>query len=189
MAHRWSKGLPTQYGDLVVGTLDASLHGVAISVKNAPGQVRYMRGMRYEGVVTVVTFDDTPEVQVHREALGAPMTMRSLWKLYDLLDKTVLLLNDCMPVIFALHKGSRSPELQQAAEQVGKEAGCWVLAQHIPGVQLIAERVDGGSREGTLRLAGPACTGSTRAAIGDGAEAAVVDGRLSDSDGDLNAFG
>jgi hypothetical protein len=46
--------------------------------------------MRYEGVVTVVTFDDTPEVQVHREALGAPMTMRLLWKLYDLLDKTVL---------------------------------------------------------------------------------------------------
>jgi hypothetical protein len=60
VAHRWSKGLPTQYGDLVVGTWDASLHGVAISVKNAPGQVRYMRGMRYEGVVTVVTFDDTP---------------------------------------------------------------------------------------------------------------------------------
>ena len=120
--YRWSRGLPTQYGDVVVGTWDASLHGVAISLKDAPGRVRYMQGMRYEGVTTIVTFEDTPEAQVHREALGAPMTMRLLRRTFDLRGKTVLLLNDCTPVIFALRKGSRSPVLQQAAEEVCREA-------------------------------------------------------------------
>jgi hypothetical protein len=51
--------------------------------------------------------------------------------------------------------------LQRAAEDVCKEAleaGCRVLALHVPGVQ----RIDGGSREGAIRLAGPACTQRTR---------------------------
>ena len=33
---------------------------------------------------------------------------------------------------------------------------------HVPGEQLIAEGIDGGSQEGALRLAGPACTSETR---------------------------
>ena len=37
-----------------------------------------------------------------------------------------------------------------------------VLNMHVPGEQLIAEGIDGGSREGALRLAGPACTSETR---------------------------
>ncbi len=34
---RWSKGLPTQYGDLVVATWDASVHGIALSIAIRPG--------------------------------------------------------------------------------------------------------------------------------------------------------
>ncbi len=64
-----------------------------------------------------------------------------------------------------------SPQLQAAAEAVtvfrgGLEAGVErVLCMHVPGVQLIAEGVDGGSREGTLRLAGPVCTSEARREI------------------------
>ena len=93
------------------------------------------------------------------------MAMRLLRRLFNLRNRTVLLRNDCLPVIFALRKGSPSQVLQKAAEDVCKEAleaGCRVLALHVPGVQLIDERIDGGSREGALRLAGPACTQRTR---------------------------
>jgi hypothetical protein len=81
---RWSKGLPNQYGDLVVATWDASVHGIALSVSIRPGQVYRLEGMRFDGVSTIVTFEDTPEAQVHREAAGAPMAMRLLRRLFDL---------------------------------------------------------------------------------------------------------
>ena len=76
--------------------------------------------------------------------------------------------NDCLPVIFALRKGSASPVMKKAAEDTCKkalEAGCRLVYLHVPGVQLIAEQIDGGSREGALRLAGPACTRRTRSEI------------------------
>ena len=65
-----------------------------------------------------------------------------------------MLRNDCLPVIYALEKGSNSPQLQAAAEAACREAleaGVKkVLCMHIPGDQLIAEGIDGGSREGAL---------------------------------------
>ena len=88
---------------------------------------------------------------------------------FDLRNRTVLLCNDCLLVIFAIRKGSPSQVLQKAADDVCKEAleaGCRVLALHVPGVQLIDdERIDGGSREGALRLAGSAGTQRTRSKI------------------------
>jgi hypothetical protein len=101
---RWSKGLPTQYGDLVVATWDASVHGIALSIAIKPGQVYQLEGMRFDGVSTIVTFEDTPEVQAHREAAGAPMAMRLLRRLFNLRDRTVLLRNDCLPVILPYEK-------------------------------------------------------------------------------------
>ena len=98
------------------------------------------------------------------------MVMRLLRRLFDLRGKSVILRNDCLPVIFALQKGSQSPQLQRAAEAVCKEAlevGCKVFPLHVPGVQLIAERVDGGSREGAERLLGPACSAHTRRVMDD----------------------
>ncbi len=69
---------------------------------------------------------------------------------------------------YALQKGSSSPQLQEAAEAVCREAleaGCRIFALHVPGVQLIAEGVDGGSREGAARLQGPVCSASLRALV------------------------
>ena len=50
MHFRWSGGLQTQYGDVVVETWDASRHGIAISVTVSalPGQVYHMEGMCFE---------------------------------------------------------------------------------------------------------------------------------------------
>ena len=167
--YRWQRGLLTPYGDLVVGTWDAADTGVAIAVSIAPGVVYRLSGMRFEGVSTIVTFEDTPEAQVHREAAGAPMVMRLLRRLFNLEGLTVLLRNDCAPVIYALQKGSSSARLQLAAEAVCREGleakVARILYLHVPGVQLIAEGVDGGSREGALRLLGPACTAGTREKI------------------------
>jgi hypothetical protein len=58
--------------------------------------------------------------------------------------------------------------MKKAAEDTCKKAlvaGCRLVFLHVPGVQLIAEQIDGGSREGALRLAGPACTRRTRSEI------------------------
>jgi hypothetical protein len=118
---QWSERLPTQYGDLVVATCDASVHRIALSIAIRPDQVNRLECMRFDGVSTIVTFEDTPEAQVHREAAGAPMAMRLLRRLFNLRNRTVLLRNDCLPVIFALRKGSPSQVLQRAAEDVGKE--------------------------------------------------------------------
>ena len=92
--------------------------------------------------------------------------MRLLRRILDMRGRSALRRNDCLPVIYALEKGSNSPQLQAAAEAVCREAleaGVKkVLYMHVPGEQLIAEGIDGSSREGALRLAGPACTSETR---------------------------
>ena len=167
--YRWMRGLVTPYNHLVVATWDAARTGVAIAVSIAPGVIYRLAGMAYEGVSTIVTFEETPEAQAHREAAGAPMVMRLVRRLFDMRGRSILLRNDCFPVIYALEKGSGSPQLQAAAEAVCREAleaGMErVLCMHVPGTQLIAEGIDGGSREGAMRLAGPACSTETRTQI------------------------
>ena len=81
-----------------------------------------LEGMKFEGVSTIVTFEETPDTQAHREAAGAPMAMRLLRRIFDMRGRSVLLGNDCLPVIYALEKGSNSPQLQAAAEAVCREA-------------------------------------------------------------------
>ena len=98
---------------------------------------------------------------MHREAAGAPMAMRLLKRLFSMRGRTVLMRNDCDPVIHALRKGSPSPQLQAASELVckeGVEMKTRLFFLHVPGTQLILEGVDGGSREGAERLLGPSCT-------------------------------
>ena len=55
-----SKGLPTQYGDLVVATCDASVHGIALIIAIRPDHVNRMECMRFDRVSTIITFEDTP---------------------------------------------------------------------------------------------------------------------------------
>ena len=167
---RWSSGLLRPNGALIVVSYDASEKGWPPPSVRSWAIILRLEGMYFEGVSTIITFEDTPEAQVHREAAGAPMVIRLLRRLFDLRGKTVMIRNDCAPVIFALRKGSSSRQLQEAAEIVSREsleAGCRTLALHVPGVQLIAEGIDGGSREGAERLRGPACTAWARRVLRD----------------------
>ena len=157
----WRRGLAHPYGELIVVTVrtwDASNKGVAFLMCTQPGKALRLEGMQFEVVSTIVTFKRTPEAQVHREAAGAPMAMRLLRRHFDLQGRTVVLRNDCDPVMHALRNGSPSQQLQEASEQVCKEAmaaGTRVFCLHVLSTQLIAEEVDGGSREGAERLLGP----------------------------------
>jgi hypothetical protein len=99
--------------------------------------------MRFEGVSTIVTFEDTPEAQVHREAAGAPMVMRLCRRHFNMRDRTLLMRNDCDPVIHALRKGSSSLKMQAEVEVVCREAvetRTRLFCLHVPGKQLIWKR-------------------------------------------------
>ncbi len=78
----------------------------------------------------------------------------------DLRNKTVLIRNSCVSVIFAIQKGSSSLQLQELEAIVIREclvgAGCRMLALHVTGAQIIAKGVDRGSSEGAELLRGPA---------------------------------
>ncbi len=100
-----------QPSPLFAVTLDASCHGIGISVSISPRQIYRLEGMHFEGVTNIVMLEDTPEAQVHREAARAPMVMRLARRLYDLRCRTVLMRNDCSPVVFAMRKGSQSLRL------------------------------------------------------------------------------
>ena len=78
---RWARGLAHPYGDLIVVTYDASEKGIAAAISMEPGKILRLEGMHFEGVSTIVTFESSPEAQVHQEAVGAPMVIRLLRRL------------------------------------------------------------------------------------------------------------
>ncbi len=96
---------------------------MAIAISVVPGVIYRLEGMKFDGVSTIVTFEDTPEAQAHREAAEAPMVMRLLRRMFDMTNRSVLLRNDCLPVIYAFEKGSNSPQLQLSL-QAAAEAMC-----------------------------------------------------------------
>jgi hypothetical protein len=67
--------------------------------------------MRYDQATTIVTFSDPLEAQVHRESAGAPISLRILRSLTDLNGWQILLVNDCLPVVLALRKGTQRGEV------------------------------------------------------------------------------
>ena len=75
------EGAGASYSDLIVVTYDASEKGIAAAISMEPGKILRLEGMHFEGVSTIVTFESTPEAQVHREAAGAPMVIRLLQRL------------------------------------------------------------------------------------------------------------
>ena len=153
--------------DLRVATFDAAQAGVGVALRDGSNQVKWVRGRAYAGLSTVVTFPrrlgemGELEHQAWREAWGAVLAVEIV-----LLDETVrncvlLLVNDCVPVLAAIVKGSsRSPRLQAAAEAIHKACiprGVVIMALHATGQQLIDEGVDDGSRKHAQALRGPAC--------------------------------
>jgi hypothetical protein len=105
---------------------------------------------------------------VHRESAGGPIALRILSSLMDLRGKHVLFVNDCLPVILAMRKWSKSRQLQSDAEAVAVgilEAGAKASFLHVPGTDMIAAGTDGASRDGAKRVVGPACTQQGREKI------------------------
>jgi hypothetical protein len=79
----------------------------------------------------------------------------------DLRGWHVLFVNDCLPVILAKRKGSKSKQLQADSESVAVgllEAGAKSSYLHVPGTEMVAAGTDGASRDGAQRVIGPACT-------------------------------
>ena len=94
--------------------------------------------------------------------------MQLLRSMQDIRGRQVLFVNDCLPVIQAMKKGSGSEHLQRDAEYMavaGLEAGAALLFLHVPGTRMIEEGVDGASREGAKRIIGATCTARARATI------------------------
>jgi hypothetical protein len=167
--HLWEQGVETPGGPLIVVFWDSSPEGAAgISIRLKPDEIWRTAGMKYDGVTSIATFGAQLDAQVHRESAGAPLAMRLLRSLQDIRGHRVLFVNDCLPVVLAMRKGSPSVRLQADAEYMataGLESGASLLYLHVPGTRMIEEGVDGASRAGAQRITGPACSGSTRAAI------------------------
>jgi hypothetical protein len=158
---RWENNLPVPGWPLVVAYWDASPLSVGVTVRDRPGHILRTAGMIYDQATTIVTFPDPVEAQVHRESAGGPIALRILCGLMHLRGKHVLFVNDCLPVILAMRKGSKSRQLQSDAEAVAVgilEAGAKASFLHVPGTEMIAAGTDGASRDGAKRVVGPACT-------------------------------
>ena len=144
--YRWSQGVETPGGPLLVVYWDSSPLAVGISIRREPGSVWKTGGMLYQGATTIATFRAVMEHQVHRESAGGPLAMQILRSLTDIRGHRVLFVNDCLPVVQAMRKGSRSSQLQADAEYMALaslEAGCKSLYLHVPGTDMIEQGVDG----------------------------------------------
>ena len=161
--------------DVHAVTFDASKAGVGVALRSGTGEVKWVRGRRYEGLSTVVTFPrglaemGELEHQAWREAWGAALTVELALQDESVRDCVLLLINDCVPVLCAVAKGSsRSPRLQAAAEAIHRACiprGVRIMTLHSSGKQLVEEGVDEGSRKHAQGLRGPACSLKLRAII------------------------
>jgi hypothetical protein len=91
--------------------------------------------------------------QPFREALGGVLAFEAATQTVDLRGKLALLRNDALSAIAAFRKGSsQSPALQRCALRLQRASAASdidILPWHVPGLQLVAEGIDGASRGGT----------------------------------------
>jgi hypothetical protein len=90
--------------------------------------------MRYEGATSIATFRAPLEAQFHRESAGGPLAMRLLRSLVEIRGRRILFVNDYLPVVLAMQKGSNSRVLQADAEYMaiaGLEAGASLMFLHV----------------------------------------------------------
>ena len=166
MYDRFERGLGLGF-DLRVVTFDAAIPGVGVALRDRPGVVKWVRGRRYEGLSTVLTFPrelgemGELEHQAWREAWGSVLSVELALQDETVRNCVLLLIDDCVPVLAAIMKGSaHSPRLQAATEAIHRACiprGVVVRALHASGKQLIEEKVDDGSRRHAQALRGPAC--------------------------------
>jgi len=166
---RWQRGLPLPF-KLVVVTYDAAVFGLAVSICLRPGEILRFAGRSFDRVSTVITFEDTPEHQVHREGWAGSIALETAIAAVGPGPSAVLLRKHCSPALGALERGSsKSPVLQEASLDVHRQchrAGWSLVLLHVRGERLIEEGVDDGSRAGAKSVWGPKCSEALRAYIG-----------------------
>jgi hypothetical protein len=165
----WKQGIDMPGPPLLVVFWDSSPEGAAgISIRERPGEVWTTGGMRYDGATSIATFGVPLEAQVHQESAGGPHATRLLRGLVDIRRRRIFFVNDCLPVVLAMQKGSNSRVLQADAEymaRAGLEAGASLLFLHVQGTRMIEEGVDSAGRGGARRITGPGCSPTTRGII------------------------
>lgn len=133
-------------------TWDASSHGWAALLRwwgERDGSMELVEQL------LVGTWPDGEEVgeQPHRECLAAPLALEAAAQVVDLRGKCGLLRNDAEAAIGALRKGStQSAPMQRSALRCSRlcaELSVDLLLWHVPGLQLVAEGIDGASRGGS----------------------------------------
>ena len=157
--HRWQQGT---LGDLPLWVIryDASPHGVAMTFQREPSVIRHCVGRRFERVTTVLTFEQEIKVQAHREAWGGVLSMETFVECEHERGAVVIFLNDCVPALAGLRKGSNKPFVQRGSEIIHElciEHALFPLFLHVSGQALIEDGTDDGSRSKAQSLQGPAC--------------------------------
>ena len=129
-------------------TWDASPHGWA-------GLLRWRAGScPLQEKLLVGSWPAGWDVTQHpfREALGGALAFEAALQVADLSGFTCILRNDASTAIPAFRKGStQSAPVQRCAlylSRLAAAANVDVLPWHVPGLQLVAEGIDGASRAG-----------------------------------------
>ena len=90
--------------------------------------------------------------QPYREALGGALAFEAAIRCVDLGGRIGILRNDAEAAVSAFRKGStQSPQMQRCALRLSRAAAdsdVDYLPWHVPGLQLVAEGIDGASRSG-----------------------------------------
>ena len=119
--HLWLTGRLPDGMRVVVITWDASEFGVALTIRKEPNVILHCIGREFEHVSCVVTFADPLAVQAHREARGGAMAVRAFLESEQPQGTILLCVNDCVPALRALQKGSSKPHMQAASEQLNMD--------------------------------------------------------------------
>ena len=134
------------FGVVGVAFVDASIHGYGFAWQASPDD---------EPVIVVAPPHpaDPWDEQVHREA--SAYTRAAIFIASLGLHGRALIVSDCYPVTVAMTKGSPSPVLQQAAEQVVQisiDSNLLFEPLWVPGKELVDMGIDGLSREAILAV-------------------------------------
>ena len=158
--HLWTVGRLPADMRVVTLTWDASEFGVALTIRKEPNVIAQCVGREFDRVSTVLTFEDQLDVQAHREAQGGAMAVRVFLESEQPQGTILLCINDCVPALRALQKGSSKPHMQAAAEQLTMDCirtGQFPMFLHVSGESLVSDGTDEGSRTKARSLQGPAC--------------------------------
>ena len=123
--------------------------------------IRHCVARRFEHVTMVLSFEQEIKIQAHREAWGGVLSMATFVECEHERGAIVIFLNDCVPALAGLRKGSNKPFVQRGSEIIHElciEHALFPMFLHVSGQALIEDGTDDGSRAKAQSLQGPECT-------------------------------